>query len=107
MPSRMNAPGVRAPSRRSSPRVTSIEYEIELTNKAEQELDRLPVWIREIVESHLPELARSLSTLSRRVVSPPYPPGGMVFEFDHGPIGNTLYHLAVFFRYSQDETKLI
>jgi hypothetical protein len=31
----------------------------------------------------------------------------MISEFDHGPIGNNTYHIAVFFRYSQDETQLI
>jgi hypothetical protein len=31
----------------------------------------------------------------------------MVSEFDHGPIAGTLHHVAVFFQYSQDETKLI
>jgi hypothetical protein len=31
----------------------------------------------------------------------------MIFEFDHGPIGTTLYHFVVLFRCSQDETELI
>jgi len=31
----------------------------------------------------------------------------MVSEFDHGPIGDTLHHFAIFFSYSQDETTLI
>jgi hypothetical protein len=30
----------------------------------------------------------------------------MIFEFDYGPIGSTLYHFMVFFRYGQDETGL-
>jgi hypothetical protein len=84
-----------------------MEYEIRLTTRAKHELARLPVWAQEIVESRLAELARSPSTLGRRAVSPPYPPGGMIFEFDHGPIGNALYHFVVFFVFGQGETELI
>jgi hypothetical protein len=84
-----------------------MEYEIYLTSKAESEFNALPVWLQGIVESHLLELAKSPSALSRRVVSPPYPPGGMMYEFSHGPIDGTLHRFAVFFRYSQDETRLV
>jgi hypothetical protein len=83
-----------------------MEYEIRLSSRAERELNLLPVWAQEIVESRLAELARSPSTLSRPVASPPHAPGGMIFGFDHGPIGSTLYHFMVFFRYGQDETGL-
>jgi hypothetical protein len=83
-----------------------MEYEIRLSPRAERELNLLPAWALEIVESHLVELARSPTTLSRPVVSPPHAPGGMISEFDHGPIGSTLYHFMVFFRYSQDEAGL-
>jgi hypothetical protein len=84
-----------------------MEYEPILTARAEKDLSRLPEWAREIVESHLIELAQAPSRFSRPVVSPPYPPGGMMCEFDHGPIGNTLYHFTIFFVYGQDETSLI
>ncbi len=84
-----------------------MEYEIRLTARAKQDLSLLPDWAQMLMESHLVELAQSPSTLSRPVVSPPYAPGGMIFEFDHGPIGTTLYHFVVFFRYGQDETELV
>jgi len=84
-----------------------MEYEIELTGKAKGELNALPDWLRGIVESYLFRLAESPSALSRPVVSPPYPPGGMMSEFDYGPVGDTLHHVAIFFKYRQDETKLV
>jgi hypothetical protein len=84
-----------------------MEYEVVLLQKAERQLSSFPEWLREAVESDLGDLSRSPSTFARTVVSPPYPPGGMVSEFDHGPIAGTLHHIAVFFHYSQDETRLI
>jgi hypothetical protein len=84
-----------------------MEYEVVLTEKAERELAALPVFLQEPVESHLIVLASSPAAVARKVVSPPYPPGGMMSEFDVGPLGDTLHHVAVFFRYSQDETQII
>lgn len=84
-----------------------MEYDIVLLLKAERHLNSLPVWLQGVVESRLGDLSKSPASCARAVASPPYPPGGMVFEFDHGPIGNTLHHIAIFFHYSQDETKLI
>jgi hypothetical protein len=83
-----------------------MEYEILLTDKASRQLLSLPAWLQGIVESHLEELARSPSVHSRPVVSPPHPPGGMVFEFNHGPVDGKTHHIAVFFHFSQDESAL-
>ncbi len=84
-----------------------MEYNVVLTLKAERQLDALAPSLRDVVEPRLMDLSISPTSYARRVASPPYPPGGMVFEFDYGPIGNTLHHFAIFFRYSQDETDLI
>ncbi len=67
----------------------------------------MPAWLQIVVESYLLKLAEQPSALSRAVVSPPYPPGGMISEFDHGPIDGANHHVTIFFRYSQDETTLI
>ncbi len=84
-----------------------MEYQIELSNRAQLELNSLPVWLQEVMDVHLLNLPRSPSELSRPVVSPPYPPGGMMSEFDHGPLDEVLHHFAVFFRFHPDETRLI
>lgn len=83
-----------------------MEYEICLTKKAEDQLLSLPVWLQGVLESRLEGLAKSPSAFARPVASPPYPPGGMIFEFDHGPIDGKTHHIAVFFRFGQDETTL-
>jgi hypothetical protein len=83
-------------------------YKLKLSDNAVGMLDSLPVWLLEPVEAHLSRLAESPSSLSRTVVSPPYPPiGGLMSEFNWGPADNTLHHFVIFFRYSQDETNLI
>jgi hypothetical protein len=82
-------------------------YEIELSDKAQLDLNALPPWLQAVVEAHLWELAESPSALSRPVVSPPYPPGGMMSQFDHGPLDGVWHHFAVFFRFRQDETGLV
>ena len=84
-----------------------MEYQIELSEKATLALNSLPVWLQQVVEVHLLDLARSPSVLSRPVVSPPYPPGGMMSEFDHGPLDDVLHHFAIFFRFHPDETRLV
>jgi len=84
-----------------------MQYEIKLTEEAETEFNALPLWLQGLVETHLALLALSPISQSRSVVSPPYPPGGMMSEFDSGPIDGTLHHVAVFFRFSVDETTLI
>ena len=84
-----------------------MAYEIDLTDQAQQKLNHMPLWLQGIVESHLSRLANAPSTMSRIVVSPPYPPGGMISEFSHGPIDGFLHHVALFFRYSQDETRIV
>jgi hypothetical protein len=85
-----------------------MDYEIRLTDEAECHFIRMPEWVQRLTDGYLRELAHSPSSESRTVVSPPYPvSGGMVAETDLGPIDGTIYHITVFFRYSQDETTLI
>jgi hypothetical protein len=84
-----------------------MEYEVDLTEAAQGMLNRLPLWLQGAVESHLLRLGASPHTLSRTVVSPPYPPGGMMSEFNISHEPSVLHHISVFFRYSQDETRLI
>lgn len=84
-----------------------MAFEIELLDKAAGHLIALPDFLQERVQSHLVDLANSPSQMSRPTVSPPYPPGGMMSEFDVGPFGNVLHHVAVFFYYGQDEETLV
>ena len=83
-----------------------MRYEIRLTEQAEGDLAALPPHIQQFLELRLVELSESPSRVSRRSVSPPYPPDVMLFEFDYLIAGEHWY-FTVFFRYSQDETTLI
>ena len=82
-----------------------MSYQVILMPRAEGDLNALPLPLQQFVENHLVRLGHAPATLSRPSVSPPYPPGGMISEFDFED-GDTLHHFAVFFVYSQDETKL-
>jgi hypothetical protein len=88
--------------------VSEMEYEPHLTDKAQLDFDRLDERFRAIVAGYIYKLAESPSHLSRRVVSPPYPPTfAMMREFDHGPVDGIIHHFTLFFRYGQDEQTII
>jgi hypothetical protein len=84
-----------------------MAYEVLLAARAAASLNSLAPGLRECVETHLGRLGQSPSSVSRPVVSPPYPPGGMVYEFDYDLEPATLHHFAVLFRYSSDESRLV
>jgi hypothetical protein len=83
-----------------------MSYEVELTKAAAEKLNALPDDLRSLVVEHLETLGDSPSSTSRPVVSPPYPPGGMMYEFDC-ELDREQYHVTIFFVYSQDEIRII
>jgi hypothetical protein len=84
-----------------------MPFEVDLVERALKDLNSLEETLRKFVESRLLRLGQSPSTLSRPPVSPPYPPGGMVYEFDYELDETARHHFAVFFRYGSDEMRLI
>ena len=62
----------------SSHFATIMAHKILLTLKAKSERDRLLPVLRRIVNAKLKELAEDPISLSRKTVSPPFPPGGMM-----------------------------
>jgi hypothetical protein len=83
-----------------------MAYEIRLTSEAQKVWDGLPPGLQHLVENHLLRLGDSPSSASRPAVSPPYPPSGMIYEFDSPVERGILHHFTVFFRYGQDEKSL-
>jgi hypothetical protein len=83
-----------------------IRYEPKLTEVAIEDLARLSLPLQQFVEHHLDVLAGAPAAVSRPTVSPPYPPGGMVYEIDCILEGEW-HHFAIFFLYGQDEGTLI
>lgn len=83
-------------------------YDVVLTPRAEATYHGLAYFLQEAVDLHLTRLADSPALLARPTVSPPYPPGELIYEFGvDDPIDETLHHhLAIFFRYGQDESTL-
>jgi hypothetical protein len=84
-----------------------MEYEVFLLESAHRDFLNLPMWLQGVVERHLERLGRSPRSYSRRSITPPHPPSFMWSELIHGPIDGKTHHISIFFRYSQDETKLI
>lgn len=84
-----------------------MDYEVRLTNQAEADLASLHPWLRDVLHSNLDRLAKTPSLLGRKTVSFPFGGDGMMYEFDHGPIGNTYYYFTIIYRFSQDETSLV
>jgi hypothetical protein len=83
-----------------------MNYEVQLTNQAEEDFLALPVHVQQFLEKRLDDLSKSPVTLSRPSVSPPYPPGHMIDEVDYA-LGQERWHLSILFRYHQDEAHLI
>lgn len=73
-----------------------------LAPTAADDIARLDVWLRNVVHEELLRLCESPATLSRRSVSPPYPPGYLQFEFNR-VFGDKGHYFVVLFRYGQDE----
>jgi len=84
-----------------------MPYELLLTDQPESVLARLPAHLLNVVEKHLSLLAEHPATLSRPVVSPPYPPGGQMYYFKHVDTEGTAHHFTVLFHYASDEATLV
>ncbi len=84
-----------------------MTYEVVLTDRALKMLEALDQDLRWFVESRLLDLAELPVALSRPAVSPPHPPGGIIYEFDDDSDPITVHHFGIFFRYSSDETHLV
>jgi mRNA-degrading endonuclease RelE of RelBE toxin-antitoxin system len=84
-----------------------MAYEVVLSEKAIRSLNALEEPIRSFVEARLSLLGESPSAVSRPSVSPPYPPGGMMYEFDYDISPSTRHHFGVFFIYAVDETRIL
>ena len=82
-------------------------YKILLTRTAESERDRLAPDLMRIVNSKLRELAKDPFSLSRKTVSPPYPRGGMMREFDTLDPNGAMHYFVVLFYFGEDEKTLI
>ncbi len=83
-----------------------MSYEVILLPRAEVDFANLETHLQAFVETRFSELGQSPTQLSRRAVSPPYPPGFQIYEFDFDVPGEDRHHFAVLFRYGQDEASL-
>ncbi|MGO9914957.1 MAG: hypothetical protein ACLQIB_09625 [Isosphaeraceae bacterium] len=83
-----------------------MNYEVQLTSQAEEDFSALPLHLQHYLERQLDDLAKSPVTLSRPSVTPPHPPGHMIYEVDYS-LGQEHWHLSILFRYHQDEVHLI
>jgi hypothetical protein len=83
-----------------------VSYKVRLKAKAEAEYDSLPPELQEAVEAGIARLARDPLRLGRRVVSPPYPPGGQMYPFDYQE-GTLIHHFVVFYVFGLDEDTLV
>ncbi len=76
-----------------------------LSTRAAQELANLPVQLRNTVHIELERLCEAPTTLSRRSVTPPYPPGYQLFTFD-AVVAVEVHYFSILFKYGQDEKSL-
>jgi hypothetical protein len=85
-----------------------MPYGLIYSAQAEEDLGNLPADLLPFIEARLLDLARQPATLSRPSVSPPYPPGGQIYQCrrPHFSPWDVEHHFTVLFRYSQDETTL-
>ena len=83
-----------------------MKYIIDMSERASDNLFRIPVEFQCLVIEYMDTLAESPSKMSRSVVSPPYSPGGMMSEFQI-PLFHSIHHFVVFFRYGTDEARLV
>jgi hypothetical protein len=83
-----------------------VSYTVELSETAAAELSALPLDLQSVVEVGLARLARDPLRYGRRVVSPPYPPGGQMYLFEH-TAGTRVHNFVAFYVFGQDESTLV
>ncbi|HTU18911.1 MAG TPA: hypothetical protein VMG10_12700 [Gemmataceae bacterium] len=83
-----------------------MPYELLLTDQAEQDLTRLPPHLLNIVEREMERLGANPLHLGRRAVSPPYPPGGQMYQFQHDEPDEERHFFTILFHFGQDEKTL-
>jgi hypothetical protein len=84
-----------------------MAYEVVLTKKALSELQGFPAEAQFAIQAELVKLAEDPFSLSRKTVSPPYPPGGMMREFESFAADGVMHHFVVLFHFGVDEKTLI
>src|SRR4051794_3358806 len=94
--------GSRPDPERDPGRAGPMSYTITLLPLAEADLDALAPHLQTFVEAQLRRLAESPATLSRPSISPPYPPGLQMYQFQYDIESYTWDFFTVFFKYGQD-----
>ena len=79
-----------------------MNYRAILSTGAAEAIANLPVQLRNTVHIELQRLCQAPTTLSRRSVTPPYPPGYQLFTFD-AVVAGEIHYFSVLFKYGQDE----
>lgn len=83
-----------------------MSYRAVLATRAANDVAKLPVMLRNSLRTELERLCESPATLSRPSVTPPYPPGYQLFEFDK-VVSDEVHYFSVLFRYASDEQTLL
>jgi hypothetical protein len=82
-----------------------LNWNLDYTDAALQDLAAVPLELQGAVESHLLRLAAAPVSLSRKAVFP-YAGPGQIFPFTVTSTAGRLHHFTVFFLYDQDEQLL-
>lgn len=83
-----------------------MSFRLLYTDKAADQLGRLPSDLLDGAEAGLLRLSTSPTSVSVPIASPPYPPRGQLYHFDTADAVGLRWFFTVIFRYSQDETAL-
>ena len=84
-----------------------MDYEPELSEKAERYLSSLEPSLRAGLTASLLSLGKEPSKFSRPVAVPSLNFAGMAARFAHEASDGTMHRIEVLFQYSQDESRLI
>jgi hypothetical protein len=84
-----------------------VSYAVVLHGRAKREFAKLSGGHKVIAADHLRRLARSPAKLGRPTVSPPFPPGEMIYDFVEDGGFETWHSFTVFFKYDAGESTLI
>jgi len=72
-----------------------------------RDLQKLPPYLKEFVKKELNKLLDSAEELGRPSVSPPYPPGSMMYSFRLGPCSRNGWHgFTIFYQRSEKDQQI-
>jgi hypothetical protein len=84
-----------------------VEYAPFLSPKADETFQQFPAYLQDAISSRIAKICAAPSQFSRPAVFPYHPNKGMISILQYPVDDNTTDVVTIFFRFSQDESRIL